>query len=423
MRLILANLPIIDSHPLQLYSSVLAFAPKNSVIRQLFQHHVLELFSLVPETQDDWDGCLQVFEGHDNWVTCVSFSEDGKMLASGSIDKTVRLWLIDSGECLWELDGHRLPIVSVTFSQDSKLLASVSEDGIAQLWSVDSGKWIKELDRRGDPVISVAFWLDSRLIAFTRQDQAIMRWDTGDEDYSPAYKGHKGRVDNVVLSPQSGLAASSSENIVHIWQIANGQLTRDLRGHTERVTLMSFSHDSTLLASASFDRTVRVWRVDNGDCIQTLNYELTVHALSFFPSLRFLATAIESQIQVWDISNGKCIQDLSGHRDWVTHIAFSPDSKLIASGSKDQTIRLWEVEGGERIRVSNTSDGSISRLAVSPDRILLAAAVNNDMRLWRTDNGKYTQKLKGHNKSILSITFSPNTRLIATASYNGTVRL
>ncbi|KAL7763984.1 hypothetical protein ACKLNR_005129 [Fusarium oxysporum f. sp. zingiberi] len=412
MRLTLANLPIIDSHPLQLYSSVLAFAPKNSIIRQLFQHYMLELFSLVPETQDDWDGCLQVLEGHDNWVTCVSFSENSKILASGSNDRTVRLWLVDSGQCLWALHGHERPIVSVTFSQDSKLLASVSEDGDAQLWSVDSGKCIKELNIYGDWVTSVAFSSGSRLIVSTRQDQTIRLWETGNEGSSQAYKGHEGWVENVVLSPQSGLAASYSDNIVHIWQIANGQLLRDLRGHTDRVTLVSFSRDSTLLASSSYDKTVRVWRVDNGDCVQILRYKATVKALTFFPSSRLLVTAIYSEIQVWDIATGECIQELSGHRDWITHVAFSPDSKLMASASEDETVRLWQVGDDEKIRNSNSSDGSILAWTVSSNRALIASVSNDHVQLWRTDNGECTQKLKGHDDSILSVTFSPNTRSI-----------
>ncbi|KAM5523909.1 vegetative incompatibility protein HET-E-1 [Fusarium oxysporum f. sp. phaseoli] len=423
MRLTLANLPIIDSHPLQLYSSVLAFAPKNSIIRQLFQHYMLELFSLVPETQDDWDGCLQVLEGHDNWVTCVSFSENSKILASGSNDRTVRLWLVDSGQCLWELHGHERPIVSVTFSQDSKLLASVSEDGDAQLWSVDSGKCIKELNRYDDWVTSVAFSFGSRLIVSTRQDQTIRLWETGNEGSSQVYKGHEGWVENVVLSPQSGLAASYSDNIVHIWRIANGQLLRDLRGHADRVTLVSFSRDSTLLASSSYDKTVRVWRVDNGDCVQILRYKATVKALTFFPSSRLLVTAIYSEIQVWDIATGECIQELSGHRDWVTHVAFSPDSKLMASASEDETVRLWQVGDDERIRNKNSSDGSILAWTVSTNRALIASVSNDHVQLWRTDNGECTQKLKGHDDSILSVTFSPNTRFLASSSYDGTVRL
>ncbi|KAG7429149.1 Vegetative incompatibility protein HET-E-1 [Fusarium oxysporum f. sp. raphani] len=423
MRLTLANLPIIDSHPLQLYSSVLAFAPKNSIIRQLFQRYMLELFSLVPETQDDWDGCLQVLEGHDNWVTCVSFSENSKILASGSNDRTVRLWLVDSGQCLWELHGHERPIVSVTFSQDSKLLASVSEDGDAQLWSVESGKCIKELNRYDDWVTSVAFSFGSRLIVSTRQDQTIRLWETGNEGSSQAYKGHEGWVENVVLSPQSGLAASYSDNIVHIWRIANGQLLRDLRGHADRVTLVSFSRDSTLLASSSYDKTVRVWRVDNGDCVQILRYKATVKALTFFPSSRLLVTAIYSEIQVWDIATGECIQELSGHRDWVTHVAFSPDSKLMASASEDETVRLWQVGDDERIRNKNSSDGSMLAWTVSTNRALIASVSNDHLQLWRTDNGECTQKLKGHDDSILSVTFSPNTRFLASSSYDGTVRL
>jgi predicted NACHT family NTPase len=287
---------------------------------------------------------VRTLTGHTDWVTSVAFSPDGRLLASGSFDKTIELWEVATGS---EVDtlGPTGYVVSVAFSPDGRLLASGSSDKTIRLWEVATGSEVRTLTGHTDWVYSVAFSPDGRLLASGSGDRTIKLWEVTSGSLVRTLTGHTGGVTSVAFSPDGRLLASGSgDRTIKLWEVTSGSLVRTLTGHTGGVTSVAFSPDGRLLASGSLDATIKLWEVASGREVRTLSgHTGGVTSVAFSPDGRLLASGSgDRTIKLWEVTSGSLVRTLTGHTDWVYSVAFSPDGRLLASGSGDTTITLWE---------------------------------------------------------------------------------
>lgn len=204
-----------------------------------------------------------ILRGHKTWVYGVSFSPNGKMLASGSADTTVKLWDTSTYKEIKTLTGHIQEVNGVSFSPDSKILASASRDKTVKLWDTSTGKQIKTLAGHKDWVTDVSFSPDGNMLASGSKDNTVKLWNTSTGKEIKTLTGHKDWVTGVSFSPNGKmLASASSDNTVRLWDTSTYKEINKLIGHIQGVLGVSFSPDGKILASGSADNTVRLWRWD-----------------------------------------------------------------------------------------------------------------------------------------------------------------
>jgi len=376
-------------------------------------------------------------EGHSDWIGGIDFSPDGKILASGSGDFTIKLWNVSSGNEIKTLMGHSGAVRSVAFSQSGNLLVSGSYDDTIKLWNVSDGSEIMTLIGHSNLIFSVSFSSDSMILASGSYDNTIKLWNVSDGNEIMTLIGHSNTVRSVDFSPDNKILASGSDdNTIKLWNISNGNEIMTLKGHLGSISSVNFSPDGKILSSGSYDKTIKLWNISNGNEIMTLKgHSSSIFSVNFSPDGKLLASgSSNSTIKLWNISNGNEIMTLKDHAGSIVSVNFSPDGKILASGSDNSTIKFWNVSDSYDVMTLKAHSNFVRSLDFSPDgKILASRSDDSTIKLWNVSGKNEILTLKGSYNYIgfpprsgnyfTSLNFSQSGKIVASGSYDNTIKI
>ena len=297
-------------------------------------------------------------QGHTRGVASVAYSPNGSRIASGSYDRTVRIWDAATGEPVGApLQGDTSPVSSVVYSPDGKHIVSGSWDRTVRIWDAATGVQVgAPLQGHTGGVNSVAYSPDGTHIASGSADTTVRIWDatTGGQIGVPL-QGHTNSVTSVAYSNDGKHIASGSwDHTVRIWDAFTGALLHTLAGHTGVVSSVALSPDGKHIVSGSWDDTVRIWDAATGGLVRTLaGHTGRVFSVAYSPDGKQIVSGLDGSenhtVRIWDAATGALLHTLQGHTSLVNSVAYSPDGAQIASGSFDNTVRIWGESMKQRV--------------------------------------------------------------------------
>ncbi|EOA91948.1 hypothetical protein ACJQWK_03400 [Exserohilum turcicum] len=400
-RFALYNRSAIEQAPLQVYCSGLVFAPNSSIIKCQFEDKMPRWITRRPHVDSNWSALLQTLEGHSRGINVVAFSPNGEVLASGSDDATIKLWDVGTGAALQTLKGHSSKTSRLAFTPcDSEVLASASDDKTVKLWNVGTGELI---------------------------------WNVGTDELQPPFSSLSGWASALTFSSDHKvLALVLQHTTVELWDMQSKERQQVRDYGQKRVHDVVFSRDGTALALVSdfgtfrlmdVDKNVEVYAVESegeGRVAVSSHGEIMASVLKR-ENLKLRHMNTDTPIRIW--KDRSIISVSKGHSHEIRLVALSPNGTLLASVSRDETVKLWDTGTGKLVQTFKGYSFFNNAMAFAPDNKALGFISTNAVKLWKLDTGAVVHTLKGHSGHVRTVAFSPNSNVLASGSDDNTIKI
>ncbi|HEX8990846.1 MAG TPA: AAA family ATPase, partial [Anaerolineales bacterium] len=454
-------------------SQLLAFSPdgKHLAIKAQNDVRIIDVSSGNP---------LMTISGHSGEVMAIAYSADGSRLATGSADKTAKIWDASTGKLLLDLPAGQTDIVgSVEFSPDGKRIATASDVKVVKIWDSATGQLFLTLQPIPDPFVgNIVFSPDGKRLAVASGSTTISVWDATSGSLLHEFRPDGG-PDIIAFSPAGDrLASANFDGTIDLLDVETGNVLLSLLGHTDSVLGLAFSPDGTRLASGGRDKTSRiwdlspdheqltipvdvnrvvytpnrdefitgsnegvvtVWNAKAGNAVLTFNaskggiYGLAVSRDgSFLASGGTEGSASQGSVKLWGLASGKLLLTLSD-MPWIRGVAFSPDGSHLVTAGSDGTTKVWSLTSAPspdsltatlQLTLPGPDGNPVMCVAYGPDGTMIASGNwDGSVTLWDAKTGKQAQAISAHEGPVYSLAFSPDGKRLATASPDGLAKV
>jgi WD40 repeat protein len=390
---------------------------------------------------------------HEHEVWAAAFSPDGTMVLTGSQDQTARLWTAATGKPSGAPLQHQGRVGLVAFSPDGESLLTGSEDGTARLWDTETGRPIGPPMSHEDAVFAVAFNPDGKMVLTGGRETARLWAVATGKRIDPPFQLFA-PVLGVAFSPDGKRVLTATGVVAQLWETVTGKLVGAPLLHKAQgdhdddcVRPVAFSPDGKMVLTGSTNKTARLWEAAAGrpiraprpyefpeftEIVETgkpvgppLTHQGAVWAVAFSPDGKMVLTgSADKTARLWEAGTGKAIGVPLRHQGEVLAVAFSPDGSMVLTGAQDRTARLWKAGTWQALGRPLRHQGIVTAVAFCPDgRTLLTGSEDKTARLWDAVTGTAVGPPLEHGDGVSAVAFSPAGETILTGSLDGTARL
>jgi eukaryotic-like serine/threonine-protein kinase len=373
----------------------LMFGPGGETILSAGEDGTTKLWSV--RRGDSASGQLLFTLQHDDLVSDVAFQPpDAKVIATASWDNTAKLWSATTGALLYTLTGHSNFITSITFSNDGNLLATSSWDKTVKLWAIQgsTAKLVKTLVGHDDFVWSAQFSNDASRLLTISKDKTARLWSTKTGAQILVLNNEAGIASASFSPDDSQLLTRSWDKTAKLWSAASGKLEVTFIGHTDTLLGAGFL-DRERVMTISRDRTVKLWSAESGKLLASLEHAQNVTTARYNSNKKLLLTVSENRIILWDAKAFGPAQTLERHTESVNQVALSHDDQHLASAGSDGLVYLWKTHSVEPPFVLEPKGLPRSLAFTSDDSMLITINDDGNTKLWSVKTGALLTELIG----------------------------